>query len=212
MDVIRTASSTYENSPNAAGGQPVAIDQVYVVSATILLNGADIAQSAVSVQSTPVLGMASGHFYGYGEFQIWNQSGVAAPIAGRGEDVVMILSLMHRYGNPTIITLRAAIMAELKKTLLGFTPTGAVSSKEQVRTALLGAFKRGLQSATQGKGFDRPVVMDAIGMAELVGGPLSAIGKQLEYARLGNSMPLFITFGSDANNGGHFRVRLLFLP
>ena len=208
-DVIRTASSTYENNPNAAGGQPVTVDQMYALTVAIQLNWADIAHSPVNVQATSVLGMTAGHFYGF-NVPFWNFNGGAAPIAGRGEDVVMMLALMHRYGNPAISTLKAAITTEVGNALISFVPTGAAGSKEQVRSKLLEVFKRALQNATQGKGFDRPVVMDANGWAELVGGPLSTIAKQLEYARLGNSLPLFVTFGSDANNGGHFRVRLLF--
>ena len=209
IEAIRTALNTYENAPLTANGQPVKTDMVYPIAVTIELNWGDIAKSQVVVASSPVVGLTAGQTLGL-KLPVWGPYNGPLAMKEQGQDAIMMLALMHRYQSPAISTLESAILSDIRAGLRAVAPTASTQAKDKIRSELLAAFRRALQEATEGDRPDRPVEMGEQGWAELVGGSLSTIGPEILSARAGQSATHFVTFGSDGNRGGHFRLRLLF--
>ena len=213
ITALRTARVGYREAPlttNSTSG--VNIDYVYAIAVSIAFNWSDLPNSAVLVKASPVAGLAANMKFAM-KIPVWSPSGGPAPIKGHGENAVIMVAVMHRYGSPTISVLEGAILSAVKNRLKAAESNYGPASGFMLRTELLKEFISALRKATEGSGASRdlPVDMGELGWAHLLGGPSSTIGQELEAARKGTAPPYAVLFGSDTNRGGQFRLELSFL-
>jgi hypothetical protein len=208
IEAIRTARIDYNKYTNA-DGESVTTDDLYLIAVAIDLKWTDIKESKVKLSRITDVRMTSGQTKSLSR-PVWGPYGEGYPIQGQGLDAMMMFAVMHRYGSTSFGTVEAAVLSEVRDELKGLELMLPKLTKEAVRLQLVASFRRGLQNAFDGQTPDRPVEVGSDGWVELVGGAPSTIGQELTNARNGVSTGYSLTFGSDANPGGHFRLRLVF--